>query len=293
MADEQTSSAPSQPSQLTEGIKEEDIILITESSTPNFSHTVYSLDSSSADPSLIYSYANPPQTLIWRYRLSELPIYLRLPAEDIHVIISTKSGAEKAVDFYETVLEPVLNVIGLSEKKEYSILKTESHESISQFAQGRLRERAAKGVQQTVVLLAGDGGVVDLVNGLMRVMGPVARYGLIFLSFYSRFLVICLQRCTSQLQGLCICSYFRLKGLLLQKRFLKASSSPNSLPTLSLSLLSILLSCAKCRRFQVSYHQQHIRPPHHNPISPWHRQRPFPLPTPTQTLLITRNFPAS
>lgn len=254
MADEQTPSEPNRPSQLTEGIKEEDIILVTESSTPNFSHTIYSLDSSSADPSLIYSYANPPQTLIWRYRFSELPTYIRLPAEDIHVIISTKSGAKKALDFYETVLEPVLNVVGLNEKKDYSVLKTESHESIAQFAQSRLRERAAKGIRQTVVLLAGDGGVVDLVNGLMRFMGPRARYSLIFVSYLFEVSRYLFREDIIQVQGLCTCAYFGLKEFVPQERFLGVSS-PFSLPILSLPLLPILLPRAKCRRFKVSYNQ--------------------------------------
>jgi hypothetical protein len=182
MTDHQSPSKPDKSTQPTEGIKEEDIILITETSTANFSHTIYSIDASGADPSLIYSYASPPQTLVWRYHFSELPPFLKLPPEDIHVVISTKSGAEKALDFYETVLEPLLSAVGLDEKKEYNVLKTESHESITRFVESRLEGRAAKGIQQTVMLLAGDGGVVDLVNGLLRVMGPRLRYGLIVVS---------------------------------------------------------------------------------------------------------------
>jgi hypothetical protein len=55
-------------------------------------------------------------------------------------------------------------------------LETESSDTVKEFAGGRLREKAHQGVRQTVVLLSGDGGVVDIVNGLMNDGNPKSRY---------------------------------------------------------------------------------------------------------------------
>jgi hypothetical protein len=67
-----------------------------------------------------------------------------------------------------------LEAIGLKDGS-YTVVKTSSHETIRDLSTWRLRERAEKGVKQTVLLLSGDGGVVDLINGLLG-SDPLPRY---------------------------------------------------------------------------------------------------------------------
>lgn len=100
---------------------------------------------------------------------------LSIPAEDIHVIVSTKSGTGKAESVFENVVAPVLKLIMERADPGYNLVKTESHETVLKLARGKLREKAEKGVPQTIILLSGDGGVVDLVNGLLD-SGPPSRY---------------------------------------------------------------------------------------------------------------------
>jgi len=69
----------------------------------------------------------------------------------------------------------VLSIVGL-DKTSYQVLKTESSDTVKEFAGGQLRERANQGVAQTVLLLSGDGGMVDIVNGLMNDGDARSRY---------------------------------------------------------------------------------------------------------------------
>src|SRR6202034_1014582 len=84
--------------------------------------------------------------------LPQPPPHLRLPPKNIHIIISTKSGAEQAVAVFDNVLKPVLDAVGLDETR-YQVLKTESSDTVKEFAGGPLRDRAIQGLAQTVVLL--------------------------------------------------------------------------------------------------------------------------------------------
>jgi hypothetical protein len=167
---------------IEEVIPENSILLITHGSRDaDYSHEVYSLDSTSPSetglPSLVFAPANPPQALVERYRVSrDPPPCLDLAGEDVHVLISTKSGTGLAVEFHESVLAPFLALIGLNEGKDYQLQKTESQDSVGNWARERLRVRAGKGIRQTVILLSGDGGVVDLINAEQRFMGPRPRY---------------------------------------------------------------------------------------------------------------------
>ena len=107
-----------------------------------------------------------PEAFISKHLLSGPTPHLSLPAEDIHVVISSKSGTGKAAAFFQDVLQPVLKVLGLGENG-YQVVRTTSHETITELAENKLREKAAKGIRQTVMLLSGDGGVVELLNGLV------------------------------------------------------------------------------------------------------------------------------
>ncbi|ERT02596.1 cortical actin cytoskeleton protein vip1 [Sporothrix schenckii 1099-18] len=100
-------------------------------------------------------------------------------SSSLHVIVSTLSGLGQAQAFYDEVLKPLLGVFGLTAvsgsgsenvpegQKSYNLLVTSSSRSIAEFAQ-TLQKSPASGTDAppTIVLLSGDGGVVDLLNGV-------------------------------------------------------------------------------------------------------------------------------
>jgi hypothetical protein len=111
--------------------------------------------------------------------LQSLPSHLHLGTtpEKIHILISTKSGTGKAEQVFEDIIKPLLDAVGL--KGTYNEFRTTSHRSIKEFASGPLLDQAQKGHAQTIFLLSGDGGIVDIVNGLLAA-GPLGRYAGMF-----------------------------------------------------------------------------------------------------------------
>jgi hypothetical protein len=96
------------------------------------------------------------------------------PSNDIHTLISTISGTGLAPEFFEKILQPLLRAIGLTDSK-YHVVRTESAESVKEFARSVLLVGANIGRRQTVLMLSGDGGVVDTINGLL-VSGTRSRH---------------------------------------------------------------------------------------------------------------------
>lgn len=105
-----------------------------------------------------------------------IPSHLQSPVD---VIVSTRSGTGQAPCFYEGVLRPLLGGLGLEEnaaetegfaapdrkdgyssRNRYRVVTTTSPRSVTEYAV------ALPDGERTVILLSGDGGVVDLLNGL-------------------------------------------------------------------------------------------------------------------------------
>ncbi|KFY72547.1 hypothetical protein V499_07331 [Pseudogymnoascus sp. VKM F-103] len=157
-------------------ILESDILAIIPTSTTPPAHTVYTIPTVSTPENTALpvpdvqlhqtTLLGAPEAFISKHLLSSSTPHLSLPAEDIHVVISSKSGTGKAAAFFESVLAPALKVLGLGEDG-YQAVHTTSSETITELAGGTLREKAGRGVRQTVILLSGDGGVVELLNGLV------------------------------------------------------------------------------------------------------------------------------
>lgn len=109
---------------------------------------------------------NLPPALVKQYGIKEIPQHLR--NDDSHaldIIVSTKSGTEMSLKFWETVLEPllktVINELGETTSNLYETLVTTSKESVKEFV-SKLPVPDSK--QRTIVFLSGDGGAVDLFN---------------------------------------------------------------------------------------------------------------------------------
>ena len=102
-----------------------------------------------------------PQSLLEQHLLKDLPEHL-LPQNDFDVLVSTKSGTGRAVEFWHAVLQPLLHLVGDTPLEPHSVVITENDQSVSNFAKS-LRNGKADGTK-TVVLLSGDGGAVDMLN---------------------------------------------------------------------------------------------------------------------------------
>ncbi|KAJ5025097.1 ATP-NAD kinase-like domain-containing protein [Bipolaris maydis] len=87
---------------------------------------------------------------------------------ETHVIISLGSGARQAENFFNSVVKPILTAIhGEDGVAKIKVHTTTSATSISDYTSNILFPSANNGTPLRIILLSGDGGIVDLVNGLL------------------------------------------------------------------------------------------------------------------------------
>lgn len=118
-----------------------------------------------------------PQRLLDKHLLNDLPGSLRNEASSsLDVLISVRSGTGLAETFFNVVLKPLLTVVGLEgqehhgiDDKSYTVIRTASANTVKEFAKTRLGANDSSSSDanksKTVILLSGDGGLVDLLNG--------------------------------------------------------------------------------------------------------------------------------
>jgi diacylglycerol kinase family enzyme len=91
-----------------------------------------------------------------------------------HIVVSVLSGKCLAEGFYDQVVAPLLEHFGLN--AQYKIHKTTSSLSVTELAKNTLLPAAAEGKMQHIVLLSGDGGIVDIINELLTPEGLPSTY---------------------------------------------------------------------------------------------------------------------
>ncbi|KAJ5885333.1 ATP-NAD kinase PpnK-type [Penicillium taxi] len=91
--------------------------------------------------------------------LTEFPIHLRLE-KPVDVVISTRSGTGTAMTVFENLLQPLFTYLDI----DYRIHETQSDQTIVELSQTQFLERACAGISQNIVLLSGDGGLIDIVD---------------------------------------------------------------------------------------------------------------------------------
>ncbi|KAL8697510.1 MAG: hypothetical protein Q9201_007090 [Fulgogasparrea decipioides] len=114
---------------------------------------------------------NLPQNYLDRHLLTRAPQHLFVPpnpdgSRNLHVVVSTRSGVGEAQQYYNDVLSEALAAIDLN-RETYHIHVTESEKSVTNIVEQIIRPRANKGIAQTILLLSGDGGIIDTVNVLL------------------------------------------------------------------------------------------------------------------------------
>jgi hypothetical protein len=125
---------------------------------------------------LVVTQANSlPGDFLEKHHMKGLPTHLE-PSHELRVIVSTLSGTGLANGFYDEVLGAILQTLSINESR-YTVVQTEHTQSILNLAETILAGNANEGKEQTVIVLSGDGGVVDIINGLLE-SGDRSRYGL-------------------------------------------------------------------------------------------------------------------
>jgi len=84
-----------------------------------------------------------------------------------HVIVSTLSGISLAKEFYERAVQRILTYLGLKEEEDYALHYTQSVKTIMNLTTSVFLPRANQGTRQNIILLSGDGGVIDIINALL------------------------------------------------------------------------------------------------------------------------------
>lgn len=111
--------------------------------------------------------AEPPSVRITK---AEVPPTLHPPDTsdtETHIIISTGSGTQKAAAFYDQAVKPVLETLFSKGQCNFLVHHTESASTIHELATDIFFPTANAGITLRIVLLSGDGGVIDIVNALL------------------------------------------------------------------------------------------------------------------------------
>ncbi|CAG8392911.1 unnamed protein product [Penicillium salamii] len=82
----------------------------------------------------------------------------------VHVVISTGSGIGKAKTIYQDTVLPFLTYLGI----DHFAHETEDTQTVSHLARTQFLEQANQGIPQTIILLSGDGGLVDILDVFYR-----------------------------------------------------------------------------------------------------------------------------
>ncbi|KAJ4389996.1 hypothetical protein N0V93_007469 [Gnomoniopsis smithogilvyi] len=118
-----------------------------------------------------------PQSLLDQYLVDDLPEYLKIDASSsLDVLVSVRSGTGLAETFFKVILQSLLAVLGLkgqeqhgTDGKSYTVTHTTDANTVKEFAKARWGSSDSPSYfankSKTVILLSGDGGLVDLLNG--------------------------------------------------------------------------------------------------------------------------------
>lgn len=160
-------------------IKTEEIFLIAEAAGGGY--LILSLHESQSvgeEPFRLSSFLarNLPQDLLDQYLVKDLPDFLKEGDDStLDVIVSIRSGTGLSPKFYDAVLQRLLEILGLQGGEiiaagggpSYQVTTTASADTVREFARERWGTESKRKGREVVILLSGDGGIVDLLNGMV------------------------------------------------------------------------------------------------------------------------------
>ncbi|KAK5128475.1 hypothetical protein LTR85_003143 [Meristemomyces frigidus] len=103
----------------------------------------------------------PPGNACWQTRQDKSEGF-----PNLHIVVSTGSGTGQAEAVWEQMLKPMLRHVCSLEAKDYALHFTTSEYTVTDLTCDIFLKQANLGVAQAIVLLSGDGGMVDIVNAL-------------------------------------------------------------------------------------------------------------------------------
>jgi diacylglycerol kinase family enzyme len=107
--------------------------------------------------------AHPPKLI----KLTKNPLSSPRPAStprEAHIILSIGSGHRKAEIFFKDIVAPILDQAGI---KHGTVHTTRSETSVLELTRDIFVPAANEAKPLRIILASGDGGIVDLVNGLL------------------------------------------------------------------------------------------------------------------------------
>ncbi|KAI0012946.1 ATP-NAD kinase-like domain-containing protein [Xylariaceae sp. FL0662B] len=161
-------------------IRPEEVILISKRPQSPDSYEICSLKEDTVEQVTSYKLSqvqtvDVPQSLLDQFLIQDIPEHLQSgQSRQIHVVVSTGSGTGLASNFYDSVLRPLLESLGFSVSEAgtgantFSLIITQNAESIRDFARNLghdNRDGSKDSTQHTIILLSGDGGVIEILNG--------------------------------------------------------------------------------------------------------------------------------
>ncbi|RYP62214.1 hypothetical protein DL769_007403 [Monosporascus sp. CRB-8-3] len=170
-------------------IKTEEVVFIRKRTEDSAGYDAFSLEENVEDGRPAFKLArvqvaDVAPDLLDGLLVEQVPEYLRSsPSRKLHVLVSTGAGTGRALAFYEAALRPLLDTLGFAASEgghgpapqpksddrgnRYNLVITKDAQSIRCFAEDLKEggpEQEAIEIDHTVILLSGDGGIVELLN---------------------------------------------------------------------------------------------------------------------------------
>ncbi|KAF2872066.1 ATP-NAD kinase-like domain-containing protein [Massariosphaeria phaeospora] len=117
----------------------------------------------------------PPRVIVTKALTDPSSPYPGTADRETHIVVSTGSGTNKADAFFQEAVKPVLATIFPKAHSNFQIYHTESESSILNLTNDIFFPRANAGSGLRIIIVSGDGGIIDLVNGLLA-KSPSTQY---------------------------------------------------------------------------------------------------------------------
>ena len=111
-------------------------------------------------PQPVIQHLQPPGNACWQLRQDDGSI------PNLHIVVSIGSGLGQADSVWNLLLKPMLQHV-CPKADSFALHHTTSEHTIMDLTRDVFLPQANNGVGQAIILLSGDGGIVDLVNGLL------------------------------------------------------------------------------------------------------------------------------